>query len=254
MFLEMEPHNKIRFYRALHGLGQVEFGHLMGAERPAVAKWEKGAYLPKPEQMAKIDIYNWVRTGGRLGPQFFAPILPDQLMRPQTVNLFLATISELMADFCRDEKIERSDVQIFAFPDGNLIRLGIHCIAAFGVFRQITDCLPDEIKPVHVSSLQTTADGPLISNIDTEERCRELLQLIGFPAAVSSEMAFPKIGDMLWYGLTIIDLKITAKRLHPSLRTEAEEVIEVAVRHALEERFKSSTPVPVFELDFQRIT
>lgn len=251
---ELEPHNKIRLFRALHGLGQVEFGHLMGSERPAVAKWESGAYLPKPEQMAKIDIYNWLRTGARLGPQFFAPILPDQLMRPQTVNLFLATISSHLGTFCVEERIQRDQVQVYSFPDGNLIRLGIHCIAAFGVFRQLADCLPDDLKPGQAISHSGIAGKTLYSFVKNEESCRELLLMTGFPGHIVSDMAFPKVGDMLWHGLTIIDLKITAKRLHPSLRKEAEETIAAAVKHALEEKFKGQTPPPVIELDFQLIT
>lgn len=67
----MKENDKIRIYRALHGLEQTELARAMGANRPAVAKWEKGVYLPQPDEMSRLGIYNWIRAGSRLDPQFF---------------------------------------------------------------------------------------------------------------------------------------------------------------------------------------
>lgn len=242
----MKENDKIRIYRALHGLEQTELARAMGANRPAVAKWEKGVYLPQPDEMSRLGIYNWIRAGSRLDPQFFSPILPDQLTRPQSINHYLKSIRELFVDFCNSEMICGQDIIVYRFSDGDLVKLGDHCLLSMGAFRSTLDgLLVGGYQPASIKEWSNPKDR-LTEIVKDEDRCRSVLSACNFSA---SKMHFLKIQDVLWQGIAIIEVSVKTAKLSPSHIPEVEQMIQDVLQKALTDRFKTETPTPTFAVD-----
>ncbi len=240
---------KIRIFRALHGLGQVEFGHFMGADRPAVAKWEAGVYLPRSEEMIRIGIYNWIRVEGILPPQLFVPILPNVHVRPQSINHFMSTIQEILPSFCVNEKIKPGDTEIINFDDGTLIRLGCHVIIALGPLRSIGNFLPAELncKP-------KTGEGRLTTIILEKQTTLHLLKTyFRFNAQKIEEINWFRAEAALWDRMTVIPFSVTIKGISPSHHYDVINMIKQTVEEKLSEKYKDVAPRFSVNVDFPKI-
>lgn len=246
----MDNASKIRIFRALHGLGQVDFGHYMGADRPAVAKWEKGVYLPQPEEMQKIDIFNWVRAGGRLPSQLFVPLIPDLAIRPQAINHFLKTIRELLPDFCRAEAITADSIELFGLDDGDILKLGSHVLFLFGAMKTIPGFLPDHLKPGAAKHMNGVV---LAEKIKTEVGVKSLLRTINCNGGIVDNIKCFRLKDVKWDGFTVLDFSVTIKNVNPSLRHELQTLVKDSIEKTIHARFKASDLPPIIEIKFQKI-
>lgn len=243
----MEDASKIRIFRALHGLGQVEFGHYLQGDRPAVCKWEAGVYKPNPEAMQKVGIYNWMSTGGRLPSQLFAPLLPNVPVRSQSVNHFLGTITELLPEFCKSENISQNKVEVYLLEDGDVIRLGEHIIFAFGAMKSISDLLPAELKPT-----EKRLTGLLLSDfIKTREETSTLLRIINCNSNFIDNINCFRLQDTVWNSNISIGFQLTIKHLNPNLKNEVEDLIKASLKKALSESYKKNNPEVTIQ--FQKV-
>ncbi|MDA8417116.1 MAG: helix-turn-helix transcriptional regulator [Betaproteobacteria bacterium] len=246
----MDDASKIRIFRALHGLGQVDFGHYMGADRPAVAKWEKGVYLPQPEEMQKIDIYNWIRAGSRLPSQLFVPLIPDLTIRPQAINHFLNTIRDLLPEFCTAESISADSVELFTLDDADILKLGPHVLFLFGAMKTIPGFIPDHLKPDAPKHMTGVV---LAETIKTEADVKLILRRINCNEGVVNNIKCFRLKDVKWDGFTVLDFSLTIKNVDTALRHEIESLIEESIKKSIAARFESSNPQPIVEIKFQKV-
>lgn len=245
----MTAANKIRIYRALHGLGQIEFGHYMGADRPAVAKWEKGIYLPRPEEMQQLNIYNWIRVETLLPPQIFIPLLPHLAIRPQQINHMSRTIFELLGEFCTSEGI--SAATIMSVQDGDIIQLGDHIIIALGSMRQISTSLPPSVQ---ITKLPPTKD--LLSDaISEKQTCMGLInKAFGIPADTLETYNYFRIEDLLWNGLARLEFALTATGVQPDDYALITKAVEEAVKEAVVKKIQEAKGIaPSVSVEFKRL-
>ena len=232
---EMSAAKKLRIFRSLHGLSQKEFAHYLDADGPAAAKWEKGVYLPKPDAMMAAGIYSWIKRGDLLPPQLFLPSLPDSTVRSQSVNYLLASIGELLPDFCRNENISPSDIEIVSFSDGDLIRLSGHIVIALGSFKQIEWLLPAGYQP----GTKAHGEGLLSTAIKEKKSVNNLLQkYFGIDSKRSLSLNTFRIEADLWERSITLPFTVSLKGVDPSLQQEVANEIRAVVTEALTAKYK----------------
>lgn len=219
----MNQSDQIRIYRALHGLEQAELAQIMGAIRPAVSKWERGDYQPQAAEMQKVGIYNWIRADSLLEPQLFAPLLPDVLVRPQSINHFFSTIRELLPQFIEKERIGKGDITVYSFPDGDLIKMGTHAIAAFGAMKSIPNLLPAGFQPV--KAIDMTSQLPLNQTLRDKQATQFLLRgVVG-----DGKYHAPKLQNIFWDGRLSFNLTVNVLKVDVKRRKEIERIVKSAI-------------------------
>jgi hypothetical protein len=190
-------------------------------------------------------------VGGLLPPQFFVPVLPNVHIRPQSMNHFHATIRELLPEFCKNEKIEPSSIEIVNFADGVLMRLGCHVLLALGSMRNIVDYLPTE----YLSKLTSrNSDGQLARIVSEKTTTQNLIKdLFEFKPSEIKDMNFFRVSDVLWEGSMLLNFSLAIKGIDPSLQFECIDIAKETITKALTDRFKQDNERFSVSVDFQKI-
>lgn len=237
--VEMTAGNKLRIYRALHGLEQKELGQYLGGTRQSVAKWEKGIYLPTADFLSSMNLYEWIRTDSLLPPQLFVPTLPNINLRAQSVNQFSTSIRELLTAFCHHEKIAQKDIEIVIFDDGEVIRLGHHFVIVLGSLRHIKEFLIGDCRPAKYAS----GEGSLVTTIKEKDMLFALLKKsFDISSDLWSRLNKFRITADLWEESLSLLITVKLKGVGPAHRADILSEITTAVSTSLANKYQGSVP------------